>query len=262
MQYEVIPILTDIKNFIFAPVVKDILAPCLAFLVGGLAGLVSFANDFTDKPLVILQSWPCHLYAAYSGTLALLTFKIVEILDIKILALSISAHPYILAALVGGGGYALVSAYLKTDTEEDKKLSKLLHILFHKIHTILYHQYGIIQNSKLRPDVSSIMHDVDDINVWEFSIKCIIQARGINEEKGNSLGESYKTYSESGMGLGAYKVEIGMDLAKIIGLDLLKQVSSEIKNSPNSVSDEIKELESLTEKLQCIRSKENNDGKN
>ncbi len=252
-------VLADTQAFVYAPMVQAFLAPCLAFFIGGLVGLVLFINDFTDKPMVVLRSWPCHMYAVYNGTLAVIAFKVLETFEIHILSLSISDHPYLLAVLIGGVGFALITSYRPDQSEADKKVSIVLQILFQKIHAVLYHQYGIIRNTKLRPLVSEIMNNVDDSNVWEFARKCVLQAIDVNGEKGNALGESYKRYKESSLQPGAHKVEIGMDLAKVIGVQLLSQIAEEMKDAP-SLKDDIQSLEEIIAKMQAKRPQEDKDG--
>lgn len=250
----IIPILAKTKAILFNPLIENVISTAIAFTIGVVAGFVTFSNDFTDELCAIVRSLSCWAFALYSGFLSALAFSLVYVIDIKILSLSVSDHPYILSFIIGAIGYTVMTSKFLLSATSDTDTSKAINIIFKKTQTILYHHYAISQNTQLRPTVYQIMSQVNDDNIWEFSRRCIKMAKGINEEKGNQLGESYRELNESSANPSEYKVELGLDLAKIIGIPLLEQIASEIRDL--SLSDDIRSLDDTLAQLRQNRPRE------
>ena len=104
------------------------------------------------------------------------------------------------------------------------------------------------QMTILRPKVWDIIKDIDDSSFYDFSVRCIHLAKGISAEKGASLGETYSQYKETSFEAQDYKCAVAIDIAKIIGIDLLDQVAKEVKKQP-SISQDILQLENKLKEL-------------
>jgi hypothetical protein len=222
----------------------------ITFLSGSLAGIVTFASDFTDKPKVLIKSGWCRAYSLFNGAMATLIFIILDALNIKIMTLSFSNDRILLSALVGLMWYNILSSSILSTNESDIETSKSLTNIFLRTKKYFYHHYSMNQMTILRPIVWDIVKGIDDEEFYEFTIKCVFLARGISADKGDSLGNIYRQYKESSANVSDYKTSISIDIAKIVGVNLLRQVALEIKEEPRIGSN----LTSLECKLERLKS--------
>lgn len=219
----------------------------VSFFAGAIAGVVTFASDFTDKPRVLFKSGWCWAYAIFNGGMAVLLFSILRRLDIQILSLSFNDAQLLLAAIVGVSWFKFLTSSWFSD-EAGSLSSQSLTGLFLKTKKYLYHHYSMNQMTILRPKVWEIVKDIDDSSFYDFSVRCIHMARGINAEKGAALGQIYSQYKETSFQVQDYKCAIAIDIAKIIGIELLDQVAKEVKNQP-SISQNILQLDNKLKEL-------------
>lgn len=200
------------------------------------------------------------MFAIYYGSMSMISYLILDSLNIKLVSLSISDHRYLLALIVGITGLSLLISTLEKSTGSDKETSKILLVLFKKFQKVLYSQYSRTQNTRLRPKVWEIVKDIKDEYFWDFSLRCIHTAKDIHEEKGNALGETYSKYKENCINPSAYKSEIGVGLAKIIGIELLQHVAKEFQYFQSSLTNDIQSLDSELEQLLVVSPKEESNG--
>ena len=219
----------------------------VSFLAGAGAGVVTFANDFTDKPKVLFKSGWCWAYALFNGGMAVLIFSILRRLDIQILSLPFNDAQLLLSAIVGVSWFKFLTSTWFSN-ESGTLSSQSLAGLFLKTKKYLYHHYSMNQMTILRPKVWDIIKDIDESSFYEFSVRCIHLAKGISAEKGAALGESYSQYKESSVEVQDYKSAVSIDIAKIIGTDLLEQVAKEVKSQP-SISQDILQLDNRLQEL-------------
>lgn len=219
----------------------------VSFFAGAVAAVVTFADDFTDKPKILFKSGWCWAYALFNGGMAVLIFSILKRIDVQILSLSFKDAQFLLAAIVGISWFKFLTSTWYNN-ESSSLSSQSLTWFFFKTKKYLYHHYSMNQMTILRPKVWNIVNDIDDSSFYDFSVRCIQLAKGISAEKGASLGESYSQYKETNFDVQDYKCAVAIDIAKIIGVDLLDQVAKEVKRQP-SVSQDILQLESKLRKL-------------
>lgn len=215
----------------------------IAFFAGCVAGSITFANDFTDKPKVLILSGWCWSYAIFNGIMAALIFSILEQLDIKILSLSFSNAQVLLATVVGIGWFKFLTSSFFSE-ESANFPAQAISSMFLTIKKYLYHHYSMNQMSILRPKTWDIVKNIKDEDFYNFTVQCIQLAKGISAEKGALLGENYSKLKESSSNVGGYKCTIAIDIAKIIGISLLKQIAEEQNNEKNSISSVISALDS------------------
>lgn len=245
--------LAKIQGMLFDNDTITILSPLLAGFVGGFAGIITFIHDFFDKPKKIICSVYCQLFAIYSGLVSMVSFLLLNKLDIKLLSISISEHPYLLALVIGFTGSALLFSSLQNSTNSDKETSKAMMLLFENCRKLLYSLYSRAQTTSLRPQVWEVVKNIPNECYWEFSLRCINTAKDINEEKGNALGETYHKNKENSINPASYNCEIGVAIAKIIGIDLLKQVAQEVQGLQPIISSDIRSLDIELKKLETIK---------
>ena len=219
----------------------------IAFLAGAIAGFVTFASDFTDKPRILFRSGWCWAYALFSGAMAVLVFSILRRLDIQILSLSFNDAQLLLAAIIGAGWFKFLSSSW-FNNESGNLSSQSLTGLFFKTKKYLYYHYSMNQMKELQPKVWDIVKRIDDSSFYYFSVRCIHLAKGISSEKGAILGDIYSQYKEKSSEIQDYKSAISIDIAKIIGIDLMQQVADEVKSLP-SVSQDIEQLDAMLKVL-------------
>ena len=198
----------------------------VSFLAGAIAGVVTFASDFTDKPRVLFKSGWCWAYAIFNGGMAVLIFSVLRRLDIQILSLSFSDAQLLLAAIVGVSWFKFLTSSWFND-EAGSLSSQSLTGLFLKTKKYLYHHYSMNQMTILRPKVWDIIKDIDDSSFYDFSVS---------------------QYKETSFEAQDYKCAVAIDIAKIIGIDLLDQVAKEVKKQP-SISQDILQLENKLKEL-------------
>jgi len=223
--------------YLFKPVVPYF----ISFFAGAIAGIITFANDFTDKPSVLLKSWWCRAYAIFNGLMAILIYTILSSIDIKILSLSFSDEPAMLSAIVGISWYSFLSSSAINASDSNSEFANSISSMFIKTKKYLYLHYTMNQVTILRPIVWNIIKEINEDEFYDFSIRCINLAKGISAEKGKTLGELYKEYTENSANVNDYKYTIATEITKLIGINLLEQVTKEMHESP-TVRDEIDEL--------------------
>ncbi len=244
-------LVTIIKSVVNHPTIAHTISLGIAFLCGCIAGFVNFANNFHVSICELLRSFPCLAYMLFSGLITILAYSCVLASNMVIFGFSVSTHPYLSACMIGLAGYSLLTTVIPKSVSSDKDGSKGISSFITNTQSFLYHRYIIERDATLRPDVCKAMKNVPIDRIKEFIYSCTAISIESDKIKGNIIGKQIAEHLKSPLNQTMLKTQIGVDIAKFLGLQAVKEIAAAFADD-NQLDKDVGKVTELEDKIALL----------
>jgi hypothetical protein len=177
---------------------------------------------------MLISSSEVVLYCIASGCISLFAYNLAKAMRIDVSGLSFNEHPVVLAVIVGITGQDLILSLFPTQNENSRFLNGFMSFIY-AIRDWPFYRYSIKRNLRLLPQVATIMPNVPYEQLHELISSCIGITRGISDEDSSLLIDRIKEIDSTYNSDPQKKNDIGLEIAKVIGINLLKQVAEQLQ---------------------------------